>query len=307
MKKALIAIAVMTATTSASAIELYNQNDVSVNLGGSIEVFYGNDFDDSTLVQQLGDADFSFDTRFAVNEEFSIGGFWEFDGTGGDAALGDAFIGLYSKTYGTLLAGKTATILDDIGIGADYQYGLTSAVSDIDFGGTQVLRYELDSGTIYGGVALMQNHGLDNAPGNEDGTLIDAKIGVRVADFDFVAFAGQEDMIDKDNKASIFALEGRYALDNLNVELGYYNVSDSDNTRGGDTVAFGADYSLDAWLFAAGVANVSPEGESSFAEGFINAGYGIAPNTTIYTEVGFNNDDAKSESVAFAIGISAEF
>ena len=310
MKKTLVAIAVMSVATSAAAIELYNQDGVSVDLGGNIEVYYSNSFADSEFQQELGDADFSFDTRYEVNDEFSIGGFWEFDGTN-NASLGDAYVGFYTNSYGSLVAGKTATVLDGMGIGSDYQFGLTSTVDAIDFGGYQVLRYDLDTDMFYGGIGVMQNRGSENvAAGDADGMLIDGKIGVRFSGFDVVAFAGQEDIIDKDDKSTIFALEGRYSFDAVNLELGYYNVTlDKSNDVGGDTFAIAADYSIDAWSFAAGLSNVSPEdsSESSFNEGFINAGYAIAPFTTLYAEVGFNGDDAANESTAFAFGVSAEF
>lgn len=302
MKKTLIAAVVMAATGSASAIELYNQDDVTVFFGGSIEVFYANGFDDADFTQQLGDADFSFDTRYQVNSELAIGGFWEYDGLA-DAALGDAYIGLYSNNYGSVVFGKTATILDDMGVGSDYQFGINSAFDAFDFDGTEVVRYNLDTGSIYGGIGLMQNH-----DGSKDGSVIDGKIGFRTNGFDLVAFAGQQNPTVGDDKSNVYAFEGRYTLNDISLELGYYSVGKDNSDEGGNTIAAAADYNLDAWTFATGFANVNPEDSatSSFTEGFVNAGYAIAPFTTVYAEIGFTNADV-ADSVAYAVGISAEF
>lgn len=69
MKKTLVALAVLMAASSANAaIEVYNQDGVSVNLKGDIEVVYRNDVTGSSQMQQrIEDADFGFDIRYMVN------------------------------------------------------------------------------------------------------------------------------------------------------------------------------------------------------------------------------------------------
>ena len=56
MKKTLVALSVLFAATSAQAIELYNQDGVTVDLVGDIEVTYQNSFSDSSMSQQIEDA-----------------------------------------------------------------------------------------------------------------------------------------------------------------------------------------------------------------------------------------------------------
>ncbi|MDB1124340.1 porin [Vibrio algarum] len=321
MKKTLLALSVLVASTAANAgIELYNQDGVSVDLGGDLEVVYLKDTTkDSNPGQDLQDADFSFDVRYAATEDISVGAFWEFSGDGGTADTGDAYFGIYSGMH-TAKVGKTATILDDAGIGSDYQFGVSSAFDDLDFGGSETIKYQLDTGMVYAGIAYQGNQG-DNAYSEESvldtdsesdtygdiitsvtnsGTeLVDMNIGVRVADFDFTAFYGHYGSAEND----VWALEARFGgIEALNLELGYYELEKTANT-----IAFAADYTVEAWKFAAGVSGTDFDaaGESDVTTYFVNAGYAVAPSTTIYAEIG--GTDESNTDTGYAVGIKSEF
>ncbi|MDN3683502.1 hypothetical protein QW180_02440 [Vibrio sinaloensis] len=64
---------------------------------------------------------------------------------------------------------------------------------------------------------------------------------------------------------------------------------------------------MDKLSFAAGVSNTgySEDGVDSHTDWFLNTGYGIAPNTTAYVEVGGNNKD--DSETGFGVGIKASF
>ncbi|MFC5078059.1 porin [Vibrio thalassae] len=265
MKKTLVALSVLAAAGSAQAIELYNQDKVTVNMVGDIEIVYKKaETKGSEFQQEIQDADFGFDTRYAINDDLQVGAFWEFKGSDTNnelgAQVGNVYMGLYSASVGDISFGKQATALDDAGIGSDYQFGIKSFFQNgTPFSGHEVVKYALDKGTFYGKVAYMQNKLGYNGIG-KDGTYFDGKLGARVADFDFTGFYGQADIKAKqestawgtvtqdhlDNgmatgavgdwaeittpaevgkKESIWALEARYAgVENLGLALGYYNV-----------------------------------------------------------------------------------
>ncbi len=320
MKKTLVALSVIMAATSAQAIELYNQDGVSVDLKGDVEIRYKKGTaDGSEMKQEIDDADFGFDTRYAVNDELKIGAFLEFSGDNNDRAsgntsVGNVYFGFYHTEFGTLKIGKLDTQLDDAGIGSDYLFGVNSFFKDANFGGEEAVRYDLDKGNFYFGLGLIQDkHNAQNI--GEDGNYFDLKVGARVADFDFTAFYGSADLqgagMTVEEKESLLALEARFAgVENLNLEAGYYRVES--DPKGGDkedanTAAFAADYTMDKVTFAGGLSNTSysEDGKDSHTDWFLNAGYGIAPNTTVYAEVGGNNK--KDSETGYGVGIKASF
>ena len=318
MKKTLVALSVLMAATSAQAIELYNQDGVTVDLTGDVEVRYKKSTtEDAELKQEIDDADFGFDTRYAVNDELQVGAFLEFSGDNsdratGDTSVGNVYFGFYSTQYGTLKIGKLDTQLDDAGIGSDYLFGVQSFFQDADFGGDEAVRYDLDKGNFYLGLGIMQDKHNDKKIG-EDGSYFDLKAGVRVADFDFTAFYGNADLQGSgmDVEESIMALEARFAgIENVNLEAGYYRTdndpagSGSENT---DTFAIAADYTMGKTSFAGGVSNTSysKDGVDSHVDWFLNTGYGIAPNTTVYAEIGGTSEDGKE--TGYGVGIKASF
>ncbi|OAJ95652.1 porin [Vibrio bivalvicida] len=340
MKKTLVALSVLMAATSAQAIELYNQDGVTVNMTGDVEVRYKKDIGkDQNTKQEIDDADFGFDTRYAVNDDLQVGAFLEFSGDNSDRAndktsVGNVYVGFYHTSYGDLKIGKLDTQMDDAGIGNDYLFGVNSFFNDSNFGGEEAIRYDLDTGSFYMGLGLIQDKHEAQAIG-KDGHYFDVKLGYRVADFDFTAFVADAELKGKvlnnvvtlDKDETLMALEVRYAgVENLNLELGYYTV-DTDFRTGGstdvDTIAFAADYTWDKWNFAGGYSHtdysdnytigtlndakdaVTYAKAEDFGQWFLNAGYGIAPNTTVYVEIG-DNDKANSD-LGYGIGVKATF
>ncbi|MBY6197905.1 porin [Vibrio hangzhouensis] len=332
MKKTLVALAVLAAAGSVQAIELYNQDQVTVNFTGDVEVRYKKGVEDgSEFKQEINDADFGFDTRYAVNDDLQVGAFWEF--AGGNVkekvAVGDVYMGLYSNTFGSIKFGKLATQIDDAGIGSDHVFGIRSFIQDAELSFDESVRYDLDKGAFYGGLGFVQFKGA--AAELQDATIFDAKVGARFADFDLTAYYGMYDTGSDalaNAKANLWAAEARYAgIENLNLELGYYASTDSkDNADdvSNNTIAFAADYTLQAWKFAAGVSSskydekFGPDMDKDTVVGwFVNAGYALAPSTTAYVEVGGDdgysnlgteaNPDIKQNGTGVGIGLKAEF
>ncbi|MCK6262838.1 porin [Vibrio sp. ZSDE26] len=325
MKKTLLALAIAASATSVQAIEIYNNEGVTVGLHGDIEVVYKKDTaKDSEFRQEIQDADFGFDVRYAVNDEVSFGGYWEFDGASfnkdegknhEEARVGDTYVAFYTQSYGSVKIGRTCGALDDAGVGSDYQFGVSSFFKNgSSFCADEMVRYDLDKGMFYGTVSLAQDkHDVDKM--GKDGGYFDLKAGVRVADFDFTVFYGDAELtttgVDAKTDESILGLEGRFGgVENLNLELGYYQVdvkaTGSDKLKA-DTIAFAADYTIDVVTLAAGysISGVNTAGVDDVNNWFVNAGYGFAPNTTAYVEVG-GNDETDSET-GVAVGVKASF
>ncbi|GMQ46047.1 porin [Vibrio sp. 10N] len=342
MKKTLVALAVLAAGSAQAGIELYNQDKVTVNMTGDVEVVYKKaETEGAEFQQEIQDADFGFDTRYAVNDDLQIGAYWEFSGDKGQADTGDVYMAFYSQSVGSIKFGKTATALDDAGIGGDYQFGINSFFSNgTPFSGDEAVRYDIDKGTFYGTVAFLQDKNQNNGLG-EDGTYFDAKLGARVADFDFTGFVGkakfkgttskttQKVELDANGDATgniinqtvttpfdadetLYALEARYAgVENLNLAAGYYSLDGDAKVPGvdvkTDTFGLSADYTFNAVTVGAGYSRSSTDLANSEDQNnwYLNAAYSLAPSTKAYAEVGGN--DADNSQTGIAIGLKAEF
>ena len=334
MKKTLVALSVLLAATSAQAFEVYNQDGVTVDLHGDIEVTYQNSFTDSSMSQQIEDADFGFDVRYAINEELSFGGYWAFDGSESNNAevtrSGDVYVALYSKSYGSIKFGRLCTAVDDLGgITTDYQFDvnkLYEAGSDDVTCADEAIRYDYDNGSFYTTLGFVQDKLGHNdlfagtTPAGElvkvDGknfNYYDGRFGYRVADLDLSAFfaaLNYEEASSADEKA--YGFEADYSgIDNVRLGLGYYAAKkDHADNEDTDVVTVGADYYLGQWTFATAYSHSShDDSDLDVNSWLVNAGYNLAPNTTVYAEVAGNDGETKGRdhTTALAIGVKASF
>lgn len=320
MKKTLVALSVLAAATSVQAIELYNQDGVTVGIHGDIEVVYKNTFEHSSVKQEIQDADFGFDVRYAVNDEYSIGAYWEFDGSEDTNAKitenGDTYVALYTKSYGSIKFGRLCTAVDDLGIGSDYQYGISTLLENTTQEcADEGVRYDYDNGTFYTTLGLTQNKlgtteidkGLVVKTTGDDTDYYDARVGYRVADFDLSAFFSDTNVEADDKSFNGYGAEVVFAgIENVNLAVAYYATSAEADDADANVIAFAADYTMDKWVFAAGYSVGDHDVDAKDLDSwFVNAGYGIAPNTTVYAELG--GVDTDDTDTAVAIGVKAEF
>lgn len=333
MKKTLVALSVLAAASAQAGIEVYNQDGVTVNLKGDIEVTYQNSEDSKSMTQQIEDADFGFDVRYAINDQVSFGGYWEFDGSkhnnAEDTKNGDTYVALYTKDYGSIKAGRLCTAIDDAGIGNDYQFGVNSFFdASTTECGDEGLRYDYDNGQVYATVGYIQNKLAEQADPTavatygketvstgtqgEDNAYLDGKLGVRVADFDFTAFYADSEKVESNADYTLLGLEARFGgVENLNLSAAYYTVdADLNGTKAdNDTIALAADYTLGEWVLGTGYSSSDHDtANNDESVWFVNAGYALAPNTTAYVE--FANVDADTEKFnedLAAIGVKASF
>jgi|GEM_PF-1190413 len=310
MKKTLLALSVLAAAGTAQAgIEVYNNEGVSVNLKGDIEITYQNSTTSSSMSQQIEDADFGFDVRYAVNDQISIGAMWEFDGSESnnsvDTKNGDNYVAVYTQDFGSLKFGRLCTAIDDIGVGNDYQYGVDSFFSSDTFEcQDEAVRYDYDNGMFYATLGYVQNKLGENATtaGNggadlvdnqgSEGDYIDGYVGARFADFDLKAIVADYDNDAETAAASksstIYGFEAAFAgVESLNLSAGYYAADREHGTDNldNDTWALAADYTMGKWNFGTGYSASSYDSaDADSSRWFVNAGYAVAPATTVYVE-----------------------
>ncbi|NOH23562.1 porin [Vibrio europaeus] len=343
MKKTLVALSVLAAASAQAGIELYNQDGVSVSLKGDIEVQYANSFESSSMKQEIEDADFGFDVRYAVNDEVSVGGYWEFDGStssnASNAEAGDTYVAVYTQTYGSLKFGRLCTAIDDAGIGSDEVFGLKSFFSDSSACEDEGVRYDYDNGSFYATLGLLQDKHASNSL-NEDSNYYDGRLGFRVADFDVSGFFAQGD-VDKTVKNSsdvtvaelitddsLLALELVYSgVENVTLEAAYYTTEQEVtkvsgvNTLGSivgdkleaDTWAVAAGYTMGLYGFNAGYSSTDRTSTADRftvkdqTNWFANVTYAVAPSAKLYMEFAGQDVDGSDNDNAFAIGAEASF
>ncbi|ROV58851.1 porin [Vibrio ponticus] len=320
MKKTLVALSVLVAASSAQAIELYNQDGVSVNIHGDIEVTYQNSFDHSSMKQQIEDADFGFDVRYALNDEFTFGGYWEFDGSSSnnakDTKNGDTYVALYSKSYGSIKFGRLCTAVDDLGgITTDYQFDVNKlyAAASGDYAcRDEAIRYDYDNGSFYTTLGFVQDKMADHAPIASDATYFDGRFGYRVNDLDLSVFYANLNTVDlaTNPDEDAFGFEANYTgFESFRVGLGYYATNKDIDNADTNVFTLGADYYLGKWTFGTAVSVADHDEDALDATNwFVNAGYALAPNTTAYAEVAGQDIDGNDDSdTALAIGVKASF
>jgi len=302
MKKTILAttLAGLLAST-AQAATIYEKDNTSVSVYGDAEVVYINSTDETETDEiSIDEANFGFDLGYAVNEDLTLTGLVEFGVASGTAELSDAYVGVASNKFGTVTVGKQATIFDDSGIGGDYQFGWASFYEQDD-SGDQVVKYQVDKGVFYAGVAYLMN----SESGQYDGSHgVDAKLGARVAGFDFTLFYGDTTSADGDDSETI-NFEARYDFDALSLAAA---VAQTEADTGDiDSFGFAAEYQLNNNVaFAAGWANVDSESDANTDNHYyVNTSYTFTDNISVYAEIG-GNDGTDSE-VGYAAGMAVAF
>lgn len=342
MKKTLLALAVLAAAGSAQAgIEIYNNEGVTVNLKGDIEVTYQNSTSTASMSQQIEDADFGFDVRYAMNDQVSIGAYWEFNGSDSNNSTitknGDNYVALYTADFGSIKFGRLCTAIDDIGIGNDYQFGINSFFDAKTFEcQDEAVRYDYDNGMFYATLGYVQNKNsysygintdgelegsLTDTAANQgtDGDYIDGYVGARFVGFDVKAIVANYDN-DLDGasnvKNSLFGLEAAYGgVENLNLSVGYYSVdlTDKGTKKDNDTWALAADYTVGKVVFGAGYSQSEYDATDEERKNtFVNVGYKVLPAVKVYGEVAKQEKSGtgvaalNNENLA-AVGVTASF
>ncbi len=343
MKKTLVALAVLTAASSAQAFVVYDQDKITVDLKGDIEVQYASSFAHSSMKQEIEDADFGFDVRYMVNDEWTVGGYWEFNGSTDtnetNAEAGDTFVAAYSKSYGSLKVGRLCTAIDDAGTGSDEVFGLKSFFSDSSPCEDEAIRYDFDNGQFYTTLGFVQDKHASHKLA-DDSNYFDGRLGARFGEgFDASVFfaTGEVEAQKKDSTGtvienpitddSLVALELVFTgIENVKLEAGYYateqevvevgSLNPSSYVVGdkeeSDTFALAAGYKMGLYGFNVGYSatdrtNAKDTDVVDQTNYFANVTYSVAPTAKLYIEVGGQDKDGQDNDTALAIGAEASF
>lgn len=307
MKKTILAtmLTSLFAATAAHSATVYDANDMTLDVYGDVEVQArkGTEKDAHKMIN-IDDADFGFKVGYNIGNGVTALAVVEVDGEtdSNDIGLDDGYVGLSSATWGTVTAGKQVTIADDIGIGNDYEFGISTSSNSL-FDGKQVVKYTVDKGNYYGGISYLFNE----AAGYDNKNSIDAKLGARLGGLDLTAYYGNTDQGAYDSETVL--LEARYAFEDLELAA---SAASTDNGTQADATSFGlaAVYTVDKMAYSAAWSVVDTDNADKVNAYFVNAAYAFNSNVTAYVEVA--DDDGLDSTgndteLGYAVGMAVSF
>jgi predicted porin len=294
---------------------------------------YKNSLTSSSMEQVIEDADFGFDVRYAVNSDWTVGAYWEFNGSDNANAEntknGDTYVAAYHKTFGSIKFGRLCTAVDDLGIGSDEAFGIKTYLDNTtNECGDEGIRYDFDNGDLYVTAGYVQDK-VDGSSNNEDPgsdtDYMDMRLGYRLGDFDISGFMSntsvdaerQQELVAAAPAASPYTAKVDHqgygaelvysGIENTYLSTAYYattsDAANDDNT----VIAFAAGYTMGLWGFNGGYSFGDHDLDTKDADNwFVNTTYAVAPNTNTYVEVGGESSD-RDTGTALAIGVEASF
>jgi predicted porin len=295
---------------------MHDADGISVELYGQVELQYVNDKEKGEdAIIDIDEANFGVQAGYDINEDFTAIGVVSFDASDDDsdnsnAVLDDAYVGFTSEKYGTFTVGQQVTIFDDAGIGSDKEFGLASFYDQTD-NGEQVIKYTIDKGTVYGGVAYL----LDDGESDDGLSAIDGKIGVRFEGVDLTAFYGRGELAETAGGGDVtnLNLEARYTIGDVTLAAAYASLNtdstltiDEDNLGDLDNFGLAATYQLGKAQFATGWSLTDADNlDDKINTYFVNASYAFSSNVSSYVEIG--GDDIDDSELGYVAGMSVTF
>lgn len=311
MKRSLLSLAVATMfASSANAAEVYALDGVTVNVSGEVEINYFKS-QSKTLDPELqvAEGNFGFDLDYEMTEDFAIGGHVDFDANNDtdDVTRGDVYVSFLFSNMHTVTLGAQPTILDDAGIGEDFEFGFTSYVDNLNSEGDQVYKYKYDGGEVfYAGVAFSDHKNQDDFKSGD--YQLDGNIGARFEDIELTLYAINAELNGLDESAYI--VEGRYTLGDLLFGATYAtSTAKEDNAPDTDIDMFGLTASY--WdggrlTYAAGWANIDNSTNTDKINDFyINVAFDFSDQVLGYAEIGLTDED--DTDTGYVVGLSASF
>jgi len=306
MKKTILAtmLTSLFAATGAHSATMHDADGLTVELYGDVEVQAINTLDeDEGHKIQLDEANFGVETAYDINGDVAAVGVISFESiTDNDnengATLDEAYVGFASGKYGTITVGKQVTIFDDAGIGGDFQFGFNDFYEQTT-SSEQVIKYTVDKGNYYGGIAYIVNQ--EDSDGQR---TVDGKLGVRFSDVDLTVFYGKSDL-EAGGDVENINFEARYTIDQLTLAAAYATTEmDGDNDV--KSLGLAATYQVNAQVqLAVGYANIDEDNEDDINQYYANASYAFGNNVTTYFEIGGNDDD--NTELGYVAGMAISF
>jgi predicted porin len=326
MKKTLLALSVLAAGSAQAGINLYDANNVIVDLSGAAEVQYIQEYTpNSDPFLRLDDGDLSLNTTIAVNDQLSIVSGMAFKFESRDVQNDELWVG-FGGDFGTLTFGRQLLIADDSGIGKDYELGgdgLDWVVTEAD----QVVKYVYDNGQFYAGLSsVIKDNNFDNAT-----SIVDGRIGARAGNLDarvylykgsdidgnfsFLPVVSPLDQIDVEG----YNLEVEYFIDAfaLAASFGQLEYKDASSAKTGkvdaDVAVVAGSYTMDKTTFALGYTYLNADakptvGAKSSADAntfYANVTQQLHSNAKVYGEIG--TTDIDNSEFGYVVGMEVVF
>ncbi|ELR67300.1 Porin-like protein H precursor [Photobacterium marinum] len=320
MKKTLLALSVLAAGTANAGVNLYDQDGVLVDLSAAAEVQYiqeivNKDSNDDAGIR-LDDGDLALNTTIAVNDQLNALGGIAFKFESKEVKNDELWVGL-GGDFGTLTFGRQLLISDDSGIGKDIELGF----EQISFGtteGEETVKYVFDNGQFYFGFS----HDLDaegSKPADErfqknDGTITDARLGARFADFDVRGYyytSETASSVTPKVETDAFNLEAEYVMDAFAFAASYGQV---EKKSGGvvendiDAIEINGSYTLGKNTFALGYNRLDDSKKDNTVDNvYANVTHQLHSNVKAYAELGWADADKADYDLGYLVGMEVLF
>ncbi|MDC0609980.1 porin [Vibrio sp.] len=323
MKKTLLSLAVASIATSANAAEIYSMDGVTLDLSGEVDVQYYKAQDKSQHSQwTINEANFGFDLDYEMTESLLVGTHMDIDANNSDSdddtsdevTRGDVYGKIVYDQVHTFTFGSQATILDEAGIGDDYEFGFTSFVDNADYEGDQVIKYKYDGGEMfYGGIAYLENRNTSSTTTYSDDYQVDGNLGARINDLDLTLFLARAQEQDRD--ISTYDFEARYTIGDW-LFAGTYGLSTTEQTDGSDRdkYTYGATASwadggrleyAAGWAVTSTKNSLTADDNGDVNDFYANVTYSLSTEVALYAEVGLTDEDEME--TGYVVGLDATF
>ncbi|MGF1682565.1 porin [Photobacterium minamisatsumaniensis] len=316
MKKTLLALSVLAAGSAQAGINLYDANGVVVDLSGAAEVQYiqkiQDEDNDNDSGLRLDDGDLQLNTTVAVTSQLNAVAGIGFAFESRDVTNDELWVGL-GGDFGTLTFGRQLYIVDDAGIGKDYELGFEQ-VDFVKTEGDEAIKYVFDNGQFYFGFTHDLDATGDDFQGN-DGTVTDGRLGARFGDFDVRAYYFTGEDLDGGSMGVVdvdaFNLEGEYVMGAFAFAASYGNAQYDTSSTGAkiddiDLIELAGSYTMGKNTFALGY-NRADGDEDTIDNVYANVTHQLHSNVKVYGELGWADSDVQDLDVGYLVGMEVKF
>lgn len=312
MNRTVVALLIIGAYPAANAAEVYSQDGIDISLSGELELRYiKTQSEQQNLELDVSEANLALDVLYEMTEDFSIGAHLDYDSNNDDDSVqrGDIYASLIFKQAHVLTFGVQPTIIDDAGIGEDYEFGFTSFVDDIAVSGEQVAKYKYDGGEmLYGGLAYSSYQNTTEVNRSDDDYVLDGKIGARIEDYELTLFAVNAERNDLKRHSVVGEL--RYFVADLAL-AGTYAATNEKQATGPDLNIDMVGLTASYWdggriEYAGGWANIDNSSNSQkINDYYANVTYIFTDYVKAFAEIGLTDED--NTDVGYTIGLNGTF
>ncbi|CZF77431.1 porin [Grimontia marina] len=319
MKKTILAMAVpaLLAAGAVNAATIYDQDGVTVAVGGAAEVQIIQNYEftgeDKNLDVRLDDGNLNFSTEVAVSDSLTALGYFDFDWEKGNVSNSDLYAG-FKGNFGTFTVGRQTTIWDDTGIGKDIELGMSQFGVVGDASGNNVIKYRYD-GDVWFGIAHDLDAWNEETEANEGNEHTDLGVGTSVAGVDLAGYYITGDS-SSTTEYDAFQLSAVYNVDAFTAGVAYSDFETevngaTDKSDSGSLIELLFGYGAGDWQYYLGYNLAESDDDDEYQNVYANATYKLHANVTTYVEAGWEEVEASGgssdDATGFLVGMEVKF